>query len=104
MLKKEELETARLAQERIYPSNRDYTFHVDQYRSFFDRVRHIMEECSRLLSTLFCVALLRSIEGISAVDDLTTLLKNSCRVAYQPSLRPIQGRCPVPYCATELHR
>lgn len=41
----------------------------------FDRVRHLMEELSRLSDTLFCEAPLRSAEGISAVEDLMALLK-----------------------------
>ncbi|KAK0628289.1 hypothetical protein B0T17DRAFT_149461 [Bombardia bombarda] len=84
----------------------------------------MMPERERLSNTLFCVAPLRSPEGISAVKDLISLLKNSCRVAYQPLLRPLRSkcsvphrgvercsvphcgaeRCPVPHCGVELER
>lgn len=102
MLEKEELNRVRGAQERIHPSEREGTFHVDQHRSQFGRVSHMMEERYRLSHTLFCVAPLRSAEDISAVEDLTALLRNSCRAAYQPLLRPTRGRCPVPHCAVGL--
>jgi HSP90 family molecular chaperone len=103
-LEKEELDRVRAGQDRIHPSEREGPFHIDQHRSMFDRVRHLMEERSRLSNTLFCVALLRSTEGTSAVEDLTALLKNSCRVAYQPLFRPRHGRCPVAGCDLELEK
>ncbi|KAK3939116.1 hypothetical protein QBC46DRAFT_365016 [Diplogelasinospora grovesii] len=102
MLKNKELNEVRHTQERIHPSDREGTFHVDQHRSRFDRLRHMMPERDQLLNTLFCVAPLRSAAGISALKDLIALLKDPCRVAYQPTLRPTQGRCPVPNCAEEL--
>ena len=42
---------------------------------------------------------LRSTIGQSVLQDLIALYKNGCRVAYQPVLRPVQGRCPVSGCA-----
>jgi len=87
-LVKQELGRARHAQERIHPSEREGPFYPDRHRSLFDRVRHMMEERSRLSSTLFRAAPLRSSEGNSVVKDLITLLKDPYRVAYQPLLRP----------------
>jgi hypothetical protein len=104
MLESEELDRARRAQERIHPSEREGLFHLDRHRSLFGRVRHMMEERSRLSRTLFCVAPLRSEEGFSAVQDLMALLQDPCGVAYQPLLRPIQNRCPVASCGIELER
>lgn len=104
LLEKEELDRVRRTQERIHPSEREGTFHVDQDRSRFDRLRHMMPERERLSNTLFCVAPLRSPEGVSAAKDLVRLLKSPCLVAYQPSLRLIRGRCPVPHCGVQIDR
>jgi hypothetical protein len=103
-LEKEELDRVRAGQDRIHPSEREGPFHIDQHRSMFDRVRHLMEERSRLSNTLFCVAPLQSAEGTSAVEDLTALLKDSCQVAYQPLFRPRHGRFPVAGCDLELEK
>ncbi|KAI0534969.1 hypothetical protein GGR58DRAFT_515723 [Xylaria digitata] len=97
VLEKEELNKVRSTQDRVHPSERKGKYHVDQERSRFNRLRHMMPERERLSNTLFCVAPLRSSEGISAVKDLISLLKNSCRVAYQPLLRPLRSKCSVPH-------
>ncbi|KAK3939345.1 hypothetical protein QBC46DRAFT_364849 [Diplogelasinospora grovesii] len=91
MLKNKELNRIRRTQERIHPSEREGTFHIDQHRSLFDRLRHMMPERDRLSNTLFYVAPLRSEAGISALKDLITLLKNPCR-----------GKCSIPNCSIGL--
>ncbi|RYP60388.1 hypothetical protein DL771_010531 [Monosporascus sp. 5C6A] len=63
VLEIEELDRVRRTQERIHPSEREGTFQVDQNRSRFDRLRHMMPERERLSNTLFCVAPLRSPEA-----------------------------------------
>ncbi|KAK0717568.1 hypothetical protein B0T26DRAFT_740895 [Lasiosphaeria miniovina] len=88
VLEEEESNRIRGDQERIHPSERKEKVYVDQYRSRFDR-----------LLTLFCVAPMRSPEGESAIEDLISLVKNNCRVAYQPSLRPLRTQCAMPYHA-----
>ena len=104
MLEKEELTRVRTTQDRMHPSEREGKgkHHVDHDRSWFDRLRHMMPERESLSHMLFRVFPLRSPEGISVVKSLLSLLKSDCRVAYQPLLRPRQGRCPVPYCGVDL--
>ena len=98
----EELNRVYHTQERIYPSDHKGTFHIDQHRSRFKRPRYIMPERERLSNTLFSVAPLRSLEGISAARDLIALLTNSCRVAYQLSLRPRGAKYPMLDCSKDL--
>ncbi|TLD12489.1 uncharacterized protein PgNI_02763 [Pyricularia grisea] len=95
-LEKAELDKARSSQSRVHPKDREELerHHVDQDRSRFGRLRHMMLERRRLSNALFQVADLRSEIGISAIKDLYSLLKNDCQIAYQPSLRPINGKCP----------
>ncbi|KAK0612550.1 hypothetical protein B0T17DRAFT_499912, partial [Bombardia bombarda] len=93
MLKKEELNKVRSTQDRVHPSERKGKYHVDQERSRFNRLRHMTPERERLLNTLFCVAPLRSPEGISAVKGLISLLKNSCRVAYHKGEHKLVDFC-----------
>ena len=104
ILEKEELHGACSIQGYMQPAESEGKGkpHVDTDRSWFDRLRHMMPERERLSHTLFCISPLRSPEGISAAKDLLSLLKSSCRVAYQLSLRPRQGRCPVPSCGVDL--
>ncbi|KAK0723569.1 hypothetical protein B0T26DRAFT_642853 [Lasiosphaeria miniovina] len=99
VLEEEELNRIRGDQERIHPSECKEKVYVDQHRSRFDRLRHMMLERERLSVTLFCVAPMRSPEGESAIEDLISLVKNNCRVAYQPSLRPLRTQCAMPYHA-----
>lgn len=102
MLENGELKKIRSTQERIHPSEREGIFHLDQHRSQFSRICHMMEERLRLSSTLFQIAPLRSAEGVAAVEDLIALITNTCRVAYQPSLQPKDGSCP--YCFRNLEQ
>ncbi|KAK0707790.1 hypothetical protein B0H67DRAFT_495372 [Lasiosphaeris hirsuta] len=106
MLEKEELNRVRSTQDRAHPAEREGKgkYHVDQDRSWFDRLRHMMPERERLSHALFSISPLRSPEGVSAIKDLLSLLKSNCRVAYQPSLRPRQGKCPVPHCGVDLEQ
>ncbi|TLD04444.1 uncharacterized protein PgNI_12186 [Pyricularia grisea] len=53
-----------------------------------------MLERRRLSNALFQIANLKSEIRISAIKDLYGLLKNDCQIAYQPFLRPINGKCP----------
>ncbi|TLS20592.1 uncharacterized protein PpBr36_11315, partial [Pyricularia pennisetigena] len=103
-LEKAELDKARSSQSRVHPKDREELerHHVDQDRSRFGRLRHMMPERRRLSNALFQVADLRSEIGISAIKDLYGLLKNDCQVAYQPSLRPIDGKCPRKECNLEI--
>uniref|UniRef100_L7J0I7 Uncharacterized protein n=1 Tax=Pyricularia oryzae (strain P131) TaxID=1143193 RepID=L7J0I7_PYRO1 len=103
-LEKAELDKARSSQSRVHPKDREELerHHVDQDRSRFGRLKHMMLERRRLSNALFQVADLRSEIGISAIKDLYGLLKNDCQVAYQPSLRPIDGRCPRKECNVEI--
>ncbi|EHA53229.1 hypothetical protein MGG_16935 [Pyricularia oryzae 70-15] len=83
-LEKAELDKARSSQSRVHPKDREELerHYVDQDRSRFGRLKHMMLERRRLSNALFQVADLRSEIGISAIKDLYGLLKNDCQVAY----------------------
>jgi len=77
----------------------------DWRRDFFSRVvGHMVPERDRLAQSLMEAAPLRSPIGISALKDLITLLTSDSRVAYQETLRPIGGQCPVPSCSKDIAR
>ena len=102
VLENEELKRLRHGQERIHPAERESSSHVDQHRSKFDRIRHMLPERDELSRTLFCVAPLRSDIGVRTLKNLVTLLMETSRVAYQPVLRPHKGLCPVAQCSLDL--
>lgn len=64
----------------------------------------MIPERDRLTDTLALIVLLRSPQGISALQDLIALLINNSRVVYQEVFRPIEGRCLVPSYAIEIER
>ncbi|KAG9773168.1 hypothetical protein KCU88_g5872, partial [Aureobasidium melanogenum] len=70
--------------------------------SFFSRVRRLDPPRDRLASSLFLDVPLRSLEGRAALQDMITLCQENPKVAYRPSLRPENGRCPVSVCAVEM--
>ncbi|KAJ4502326.1 hypothetical protein HRR76_005404 [Exophiala dermatitidis] len=70
--------------------------------SFFSRVRRLDPPRDRLASSLFLDVPLRSPEGRAALQDIITLYQENPKVAYRPSLRPENGRCPVSKCAVEM--
>ncbi|KIW56900.1 hypothetical protein, variant [Exophiala xenobiotica] len=70
--------------------------------SFFGRVRRLDPPRDRLASSLFLDVPLRSPEGRAALQDMITLCQENPKVAYRPSLRPENGRCPVSTCAVEM--
>ncbi|KAL8936221.1 MAG: hypothetical protein Q9216_005048 [Gyalolechia sp. 2 TL-2023] len=72
--------------------------------SYFNRIRRLDPPRDRLASLLFLNVPLRSAQGRSALQDMITLCKENPRVAYRPSLRPANGRCPVPQCARDMDR
>ncbi|KAM7212780.1 Protein of unknown function (DUF3435) domain containing protein [Rhypophila decipiens] len=90
-LEHEELLKIRKTQERFHPSDRPESFHVDQHRTRFSRLRHMMPSRSQLADLLFLKAPLRSPEGVMAIEHLISLIKDPCRVAYQPPLQPLHG-------------
>ncbi|KAM7186433.1 hypothetical protein V8F33_011826 [Rhypophila sp. PSN 637] len=82
-LEYEELSKIRKTQERLYPSDRPESFHVDQHRTRFSRLCHMMPSRSQLADLLFLKAPLRSPEGVIAIEHLIGLIKDPCKVAYQ---------------------
>ena len=100
----EELERVRQSQDRIHPSERTDIVHIDEGRTRFNRLRHNMPVRDRLADLLFVKARLRSPEGVCAINDLISLIKDDCRVAYQEPLRPVQGMCPTPGCIKEIDK
>lgn len=68
--------------------------------SFFNRIRRLDPQRDRLASSLFLEIPLRSPEGCSVLCDMINLCQENPRVAYRPSLRPEDGRCPV--CSKEM--
>ena len=70
--------------------------------NFFNRVRHLDPPRDRLASSLFQHVSLRSPQGRIALHDMITLCRENPQVAYRPSLRPVNGRCPVPSCARTM--
>jgi hypothetical protein len=101
-LEQEELERVQENQERIHPSERSEAFYVDEHRTRFNRLRHKMPVRDRLADLLFVKAPLRSPEGVSAIKDLMSLIKDDCKVAYQEPLRPLSGMCPTPGCKKKV--
>ncbi|KAM7183345.1 hypothetical protein V8F33_013652 [Rhypophila sp. PSN 637] len=105
-LEHEELLKVRKTQKRVHPSDRTESFDFDQHRTRFSRLRHIMPSRSQLADLLFLKALLRSPEGVLAIKHLISLIKDPCKVAYQPSLQPLQnpGRCPSTGCEKNIEK
>jgi hypothetical protein len=68
----------------------------------FNRIRRLDQPRDRLASSLFLCVPLRSKEGRGALRDMITLYKDNPVVAYRPSLRPNNGRCPVAACDREM--
>jgi len=104
-LEHEELARLRNTQERVHPSERKESFHADQHRTRFSRLRHLMPRRSQLADLLFVKAPLRSQEGVTAIKHLIGLIKDPCQVAYQLPLQPVQGRwCPTPGCGKDVEK
>ncbi len=76
----------------------------DHRRTFFSHIRGLLPERDGLASSLFQSVALRSVEGRSALRDLVALCKHDCQTIYRPSLRPKEGRCPIPDCSVEMKR
>ena len=91
------------SQKRIY--NQTVAHETDWRKSYFDRVIAPMApERARLAKTLGLSVPLRSSEGISALEDLLTLLTRHDYIPYQKAQEPIQGRCPVSSCSRDMER
>jgi hypothetical protein len=65
---------------------------------------HFLPERTRLSHTLFSTAPLRSPGARSALQDLISLGKIPCHIAYQDMLRPVDGICAVPGCGQDMER
>lgn len=93
---KAELDKIRSSQFRMHPKNREKLEKHEMYqdRSRFGRFQHIMPERRRFFNALFYMVNLRSEIAISAIENLYIFLKNDCLIAYQPSLQPVDGKCP----------
>lgn len=101
----DELKQCRKIQPRKLTSqNAHETCLEDHRRTFFAHVRGLLPERDRLASSLFQSVALRSAEGRSALHDLVALCKQDCQTIYRPSLRPKEGRCPIPDCSVEMKR
>lgn len=74
------------------------------FRATLNRIRRLDPPRDRLETSLFLNAPLHSAQGRSALQDMITLCEENPRVAYRPSSRPENGRCPVPQCAREMDR
>ncbi|KAK4209474.1 hypothetical protein QBC37DRAFT_378040 [Rhypophila decipiens] len=103
-LVRQELLNIQKTQERIHPSDSTKSFHTDQHRTRFGRLRHMMPHRSSLADLLFLNAPLRSAEGIQAINHLISLIREPSNVAYQQSLQPRQGTglCPTPGCTEHV--
>ncbi|KAF2008723.1 hypothetical protein BU24DRAFT_475285, partial [Aaosphaeria arxii CBS 175.79] len=76
---------------------------ADQRRDYFQHVvRHMVPVPARLSENLLKCEKLRSEVRRSVIEDLLYLLTNDSPVAYQESLRPINGRCRVESCRAEI--
>jgi len=101
----EELSKWQQIQPRKIASNtEDEAPQVANLPSYFNRIRRLDPPRDRLASLLFLNVPLRSVQGRSALQDMITLCIENPRVAYRPSLRPENGRCPVPQCARDMDR
>lgn len=89
---------------KIASTTEDEAPQVASLPSYFNRIRRLDPPRDRLASLLFLNIPLRSMQGRSALQDMITLCKENPRVAYRPSLRPANGRCPVPQCARDMDR
>ncbi len=65
---------------------------ADWRQGQFDRIRHVLHPARRRLAqTLHITALPRSEEWVSALKDLVELRNSDSSVAYQDSMRPVDG-------------
>ncbi|KAH8655514.1 hypothetical protein BX600DRAFT_525660 [Xylariales sp. PMI_506] len=85
----------------IKPDNHDGG---DWRRSYFGCVVRLMNPTrARLAQTLSLTLPLRSTEGIAALEDLISLVREDCRVTYDEAFRPTQaGCCPVRSCSRDM--
>lgn len=67
--------------------------------SYFNRVRHLDSSRDELALLLFLQVPLRSREGRSAIQNMIRIYQEIPKVAYRPSLRPENGRCPEATCS-----
>ena len=89
---------------KIASNTEDEAPQVASLPSYFNRIRRLDPPRDRLASLLFLNVPLRSVQGRSALQDMITLCIENPRVAYRPSLRPENGRCPVPQYARDMDR
>ena len=100
-----ELRKQQALQPRRFKSHTVHETHLEDFcRTLFNRSRHLMPERNRLASYLLLPATLRSPEGRCALADLISLCTQDSRVAYQSSLQPKMGNCPVPKCLLHMDR
>jgi hypothetical protein len=76
---------------------------TDWREGHFDRIRHVLHPARRRLAQILpLTALPRSEEWVSALKDLVELRSSDCSVAYQDSMRPVNGKCPVISCSLDM--
>lgn len=85
----QELLRIRKTQERVHPSDRTESFHIDQHRTRFGRLRYMIPLRNSLADLLFIKASLWRIKGVQAIKHLIGLIRDPCQVAYQQPLRPV---------------
>lgn len=76
----------------------------DFHRTYFARVRHLLDERNFLADALFLPAVIRSDKGIEIVKKLVSLCQRDCQLAYHPSMRPEDDRCPISSCSMPMDR
>ncbi|KAH0542349.1 hypothetical protein FGG08_003287 [Glutinoglossum americanum] len=100
-----ELRKQQALQPRRLKSHTAHETHLEDFRrTLFSRTHHLMPERSRLASYLLLPVALRSPEGRCVLADLISLCTQDSRVAYQSSLQPKMGNCPVPKCLLRTDR
>ncbi len=104
LLSKELNKWQQIQPRKITSDAKDEAPHVANLPSNFNRIRRLDPPRDRLASLLFLNAPLRSVEGRTALQDMTTLFNENPQVAYRPSLRPKRGHCPVSKCAQDMDR
>lgn len=77
----------------------------DWHQGHVDRVKHILPDArARLSHSMRMSTPPRSELWKQAIEDLIYLRNMDCNVAWQESLQPKDGRCPVSHCDVQIER
>lgn len=101
----QELRDFQLSQKINYDAKKEDREQTDWHKVRFNRIAHMLPpERIRLAATMKVQASPRDQVWKQAIQDLISLRNMDCTVAYQQSLQPTHGFCPVESCKQAMER